>query len=688
MENLIVFKLSGLDCGHCASTIETKVLELSSVSSANLNFVTKELKIYLKDDTIKNDEIKKIISLINSIEPSIKVLQGNNYDYNQEKTFNTFKLVRIILGSIIFLLSYKFPYLSIFLLAYIILGYDILFKAFKNIFKGKIFDENFLMSIATIGAFFIKEFPEAVAVMLFYQIGAFFQELAVGKSRIAIQSLLNIKAEFATKENGQKLSPEQINVDEIIIVKPGEKIPLDGIVVEGNSFLDMSALIGETVPRKASVGDEVFSGTINKNSLLKIKVTKKYSDSTVAKILDLVENSSAKKSKAENFIRKFAKIYTPIVVYIALFLAIVPPFFYNFDFVTWIERSLVFLVSSCPCALVVSIPLSFFSGIGTASKNGILIKGSMYMQNLSEVDAIVFDKTGTLTKGVFNINKLNPVNCTEDELLKLAYILECSSIHPIAKAISSYYENKFSVDKFDVKQFEEISGYGLIGVYNNEQLLVGNYKLLEKYKINFEKINDIGSIVYVAKNGQYMGSIVVSDIVKDEAKNTISNLKKLGIKSTFMLSGDKYETAKFVSNEVGIDNFFAELLPQDKVYQFEQILNSNKYNKVAFVGDGINDAPVLAISDVGFAMGGVGSDAAIQSADAIIMNDNLEKICQSILISKNTIKIVKTNVKLSLFIKFIVLFLAIFGFVSIWLAVFADVGVSVIAILNSMRKKI
>ena len=547
------------------------------------------------------------------------------------------------------------------------------------------------MALATIGAIIIKEYPEAVAVMLFYQIGEYFQEKAVGKSRKAIKSLVNIKAEYATKENGEKVDPEEICINDIIIIKPGEKVPLDGIIVEGSSFLDMSALIGESVPRKVSIGDEILSGSINNNSVLKIKVTKEYKNSTVSKILDLVENSSTKKSKTESFISKFAKVYTPIIVILAVFLAIVPPLFTGYNFSHWIEKSLVFLVSSCPCALVVSVPLSFFSGIGSASKRGILIKGSVYMQDLSLVDTIVFDKTGTLTKGVFEISKIETKNIDKMELLNLVYSLESLSIHPVAKSIVSYCENNFEkIENNVVENFEEISGYGLKGIINNEEIILGNAKLLDKYNIKYEKSNDNGTVVYISKNGTYIGYIVVSDIIKDESKETIKALKQIGISKTVMLSGDRKETAQFVANNIGIDDVYYELLPQDKVSMFEKIKekSENGNKKVAFVGDGINDAPVLSMSDVGIAMGGVGSDAAIEAADIVIMNDDLRKIKDGIIISKNTINIVKSNIIFSLIIKFSVLALALFGYATMWIAVFADVGVSIIAILNAMRKKI
>ncbi len=686
-------KLIGLDCAHCASLIEEQINKIDVVKIASLNFIDKTLKIDFNSNVDINNQIENIKNIIDKIEPGLKIEIISNIkskeNNNIEKDENSFHLIKILIGASLFIVAKWLDFTYIYALSYIILGYDIIFKALKNIRKGKLFDENFLMAIATVGAIIIKEYPEAVAVMLFYQIGEYFQEKAIGKSRKAIKSLINIKAEYATKENGEKVDPEDININDIIIVKAGEKVPVDGVIVEGSSFLDMSALIGESVPRKVSTGDEILSGSINNNSILKIKVTKEYKNSTVSKILDLVENSSMKKSKTESFISKFAKIYTPIVVVSAIFLAIIPPLFTGYNFTIWIERSLVFLVSSCPCALVVSVPLSFFSGIGTASKKGILIKGSVYMQDLSLVDTIVFDKTGTLTKGVFEISKIETNNFNKNEFLNIVYSLENLSIHPVAKSIVEYCKNNFNnIQSFNVEDFEEISGYGLKATLNKEEILLGNNKLLDKYNIKYEKATENGTIVYLAKNKNYIGYIVVSDIIKDNAKETIKDLKNIGIQKTIMLSGDRKETANFVGNNIGLDEVYAELLPQDKVYMFEKIKNRNLNKKIAFLGDGINDAPVLAMSDVGIGMGGVGSDAAIEAADMVIMNDDLQKIKEGIIISKNTINIVKLNIIFSLSVKFAVLALALFGYATMWLAVFADVGVSVIAILNAMRKKI
>ncbi len=672
--------IGGLNCAHCADVIEEEINKLTFVENASLNFLNKSLKIQLNKNHNIDNNIKIIKDTIKNIEPDLIInIKSNNIDNVDEKNIYP-KLLDFDVPNSFIILLYTISYLT--------LGYDVLFKALKNITKGKVFDENFLMSLATIGAIIIGEYAESVAVMLFYQIGEYFQEKAIGKSRKAIKSLMNIKPEYATKESGERVLPEDISINDIIIVKPGEKIPLDGIVIEGSSFLDMSTLIGESVPRKISVGEDVLSGSINNNSILKIKVTKEYKNSTVSKVLDLVENSSSRKSKTESFISKFAKVYTPIIVLSALFLAIIPPLFTGFNFVYWIEKSLVFLVSSCPCALVVSVPLSFFSGIGTASKKGILIKGSVYMQNLSDLDTIVFDKTGTLTKGVFEISEIKTKDIDKDDFLNIVYSLENLSIHPVAKSIINYCNNLETIENKYVENFEEVSGYGLKGTIDSNEIILGNSKFLDKYNISYENPNANGTIIYVAKNNIFIGYIVISDIIKDEAKETINTLKKSGLSKTIMLSGDRDKTATFVGNNLGIDKVYSELLPQDKVSIFEKIKQNNIDKKVAFVGDGINDAPVLSIADVGIAMGGIGSDITIEVADVVIMNDDLMKINDAISISKKTMNIVKSNIILSLSIKFAVLFLALFGYATIWLAVFADVGVSVIAILNSMRKKI
>lgn len=576
---------------------------------------------------------------------------------------------------------------TLFILSYILVGYDILKKAFRNITRGKVFDENFLMAVATIGAFFVGELEEAVAVMLFYQIGEVFQSYAVNKSRKSIASLMDIRPDYANLLIGneiQKVSPEDVEIGSIILVKPGEKIPIDGIVIDGDSSLDTKALTGEVIPKDVLVGDEVLSGCINLNGLLKIKITKNFSNSTVSKILDLVENASSRKSKSENFISKFAKYYTPIVVIIALLLATAVPFFTDKNYSSWIYRALSFLVVSCPCALVISIPLSFFSGIGAASKEGILIKGSNYLESLSKVSTIVFDKTGTLTKGVFKVQKINAIGISKDKLLSFATTAEAFSTHPIAKALKEEYKKDIDLSK--VVKHEELAGFGIHAKIKEDDVLVGNDKLLTKEKIKFDKSDDIGTIIYVAVNKKFKGYIVISDEIKEDTYKAINLLKKSGIKKTVMLTGDKKEVGESVSSKLKLDSCYTELLPQDKVVKVEELMSQNDtLGKLAFVGDGINDAPVLALADIGIAMGGVGSDSAIEASDIVIMTDEISKISKAIKLSKKTMLIVKENIIFAIAVKILVLLLTALGVSSMWQAVFADVGVSVIAILNSLR---
>lgn len=576
---------------------------------------------------------------------------------------------------------------TLFILSYILVGYDILKKAFRNITRGKVFDENFLMAVATIGAFFVGELGEAVAVMLFYQIGEVFQSYAVNKSRKSIASLMDIRPDYANLLIGKeikKVSPEDVEIGSTILVKPGEKIPIDGIVIDGDSSLDTKALTGEVIPKDVLVGDEVLSGCINLNGLLKIKTTKNFSNSTVSKILDLVENASSRKSKSENFISKFAKYYTPIVVIIALFLATAVPFFTDKNYSSWIYRALSFLVVSCPCALVISIPLSFFSGIGAASKKGILIKGSNYLESLSKVSTIVFDKTGTLTKGVFKVQKINAIGISKDELLSFATTAEAFSTHPIAKALKEEYKKDIDLSK--VVKHEELAGFGIHAKIQEDDVFVGNDKLLTKEKIKFDKSDDIGTIIYVAVNKEFKGYIVISDEIKEDTYKAINLLKKSGIKKTVMLTGDKKGVGESVSSKLKLDSCYTELLPQDKVCKVEELMSQNDVlGKLAFVGDGINDAPVLALADIGIAMGGVGSDSAIEASDIVIMTDEISKISKAIKLSKKTMLIVKENIIFAIAVKILVLLLTALGVSSMWQAVFADVGVSIIAILNSLR---
>ena len=576
----------------------------------------------------------------------------------------------------------------IFVISYLIVGFEILKKAIRNILRGKVFDENFLMSVATIGAFAIGEYPEAVAVMLFYQIGELFQSYAVDKSRKSIASLMDIRPDYANvyrEGNIETVNPEEVKIGETIVIKPGEKIPLDGKIIEGKTTLDTKALTGESLPREVSEGDEVLSGCINLNGMIKIEVTKEFGESTVSKILDLVENASSKKSKSENFITKFAKYYTPAVVIIALILAIVPPLvIQGATFSDWIYRALSFLVVSCPCALVISIPLSFFGGIGGASKRGILIKGSNYLEALSNTEIAVFDKTGTLTKGVFEVQEVKPVEISNEELLKIAAYAENYSNHPISKSIKQAYHKP--IDEKEIINSEELSGLGIVAKIGEKNVLVGNEKLMQEKQIEFEKCNKIGTILYIAIDGKYAGYILIADKIKDDAKQTIEDLKKNDIKQTIMLTGDKKEVGESVAKEVGIDKVYTELLPTDKVQKVEELLKTKSpKGKLAFVGDGINDAPVLALADIGIAMGGLGADSAIEAGDIVIVTDEPSKIIKAIKLSKKTMRIVKENIVFAIFIKILVLVLTAFGLSTMWEAVFADVGVSIIAIINALR---
>ena len=577
---------------------------------------------------------------------------------------------------------------GILIISYVIVGFEVLIKAVKNIFKGKVFDENFLMSVATIGAFGIGEYPEAVAVMLFYQIGELFQSYAVDKSRKSIASLMDIRPDFANiYKDGkiEKVNPEKIRIGDTIVIKPGEKVPLDGNIIEGKTTLDTKALTGESLPREVKEGEEVLSGCINLDGVIKVEVKKEYEESTVSKILDLVENASSKKSKSENFITKFAKYYTPAVVIIAVILAIIPPLIIEGEaFSDWLYRALSFLVVSCPCALVISIPLSFFGGIGGASKIGILIKGSNYLEALSNTEIAVFDKTGTLTEGVFEVQEVKPVGISEEELLYVAAYAENYSNHPISKSIKKAYNKE--IDESKIENSQELSGLGIASKIEGKEVFVGNEKLMQEKQIEFEKCNNIGTILYVAIEGKYAGHILIADKIKQDSKKTIEELKKNGIKQTVMLTGDRKKVGESVAQEIGIDKVYTELLPADKVQKVEELLKTKTpKGKLAFVGDGINDAPVLTLADIGIAMGGLGADSAIEAADIVIMTDEPSKIVKAIKISKKTMRIVKENIVFSIFIKVLVLILAAFGLSTMWEAVFADVGVSIIAIINALR---
>jgi len=604
------------------------------------------------------------------------------------------RTIKIIIASILFIISLIIPFQNkwinkiIYIVSYLIVGLDIVIKAIKNIFRGKLFDENFLMAIATLGAFAIGEFPEAVAVMLFYQIGELFQSYAVDKSRKSISNLMNIRPDFANvKRNNKikKVSPEEVKIGEQIIVKPGEKIALDGIVLDGKSMIDTSMLTGESVPKEVEKGQEVLSGCINQNGLLTIQVTKEFGESTVSKILDLVENASSKKAKSENFISKFAKYYTPVVVIVAVILAIIPPFILKMgEFTDWLYRALTFLVVSCPCALVISIPLGFFGGIGGASKMGILVKGSNYLEALAKAEIVVFDKTGTLTQGIFEVQKVEAFGISKEELLKITAHAESYSNHPISTSVRKAYGKE--IDNNIISKTEELSGLGVLAIIDGKEVIVGNNKLMQEKNIEYTKCNDIGTILYVAIDKKFVGYILISDKVKDDAKSLIKNLKKMNIKKTVMLTGDRKVVGEDIAKQLEIEQVYTELLPDGKVEKVEQLIKEkSKQGKLAFVGDGINDAPVLAISDIGIAMGGLGADSAIEAADIVIMTDEPSKIINAIKISKRTMRIVKENIVFAIAIKIGVLILSAFGLSTMWEAVFADVGVSIIAILNSLR---
>lgn len=606
----------------------------------------------------------------------------------------TKRLWRIIIGAallataVLLNLNNEWLQIALFIISYIIVGGDVVKRAVKNIFKGQVFDENFLMSIATIGAFFIGEYPEGVAVMLFYQVGELFQSYAVGKSRKSIASLMDIRPDYANVKKGDelvKVDPDEVQIGDIIVIKAGEKIPLDGKVIEGSSMIDTSALTGESVPREVEVGSDILSGCININGVITAEVTKEFGESTVSKILDLVENASSKKSNSEQFITKFARYYTPVVVIIAVFLAIIPPLVIDgATFSDWIYRALAFLVVSCPCALVISIPLSFFGGIGGASKKGILVKGSNYLEALAETEIVVFDKTGTLTKGVFNVQEIHPEGVSKEELLELTAYVESYSNHPISLSLKRAYGKE--IDNGRISDVEEISGHGVIATVDGKKVMAGNIKLMKMMDIPYFKGELIGTAVHVAVNNKYIGYIVIADEVKEDSAQAIKELKAANIKQTVMLTGDNKSVGSKVAKELGLDKVYAELLPADKVEKLEELFSQKSTKgKLAFVGDGINDAPVLARADIGIAMGGLGSDAAIEAADIVIMTDEPSKIATAMKISKKTLKIANQNIVFAIGIKIIVLILSAFGITTMWAAIFADVGVTIIAVLNAFR---
>ncbi len=601
-------------------------------------------------------------------------------------------LVRIILSAVLLVAAALIPVggivkLVLFLIPYAVIGWDVLWKAIRNIAHGQVFDENFLMAIATVGAFALGEYPEGVAVMLFYQVGELFQSYAVGRSRQSIAALMDIRPDYANIEQDGKLvqvDPEDVAVGDTIVIKAGEKIPLDGVVLEGSSAVDTAALTGESLPRDVNPGDDVVSGCINQSGLLKVRVTKVFGESTVAKILDLVENSSSKKARAENFITRFARYYTPVVVIGAVLLAVLPPLLFGGDWSDWLQRALIFLVISCPCALVISVPLSFFGGIGGASKQGILVKGSNYLEALAKTETVVFDKTGTLTKGTFQVTAVHPDRISKGELLELAAMAESYSEHPISRSLREAYQKP--VDASRVTDVEEISGHGVRAKVDGHDVYAGNGKWMDRIGASWRNCHRTGTVVHVAVDGEYAGHIVISDAVKPDAAAAIEALKREGVKKTVMLTGDVKAVGEAVAREIGIDEVHAELLPGDKVDQVERLLkNTSGKGKLAFVGDGINDAPVLSRADIGIAMGGLGSDAAIEAADIVLMDDKPSKLAVAVRISRKTLRIVRQNIVFALGIKLLFLALGAFGMANMWEAVFADVGVSVLAILNASR---
>ena len=709
--NECMLSIEGLDCPNCAAKVERKINTLEGIKEATVDFLGKKI-VVLADEISENELVELIQTEVDKIEDGVKVfvpkVQAGESSSEEEDTGKIKK--KLLIGGVLFVLgifvpkTLFIPKLAVFLVSYLVIGGDVLLSAFKNILNGQVFDENFLMAIATVGAFAIGEYPEGVAVMLFYQLGELLQGIAVNNSIKSIVSLMDIRPDYANIKVGEgikKVSPEEIKVGEIIVVKPGEKVPLDGKIVKGASTFDTSALTGESLPREAKAGDDVLSGFINKNGLIEIQVAKVFSESTVSKILYLMENAGSKKSKTENFITKFARYYTPVVVITALIVAIFPPLLIQgATFSDWIYRALIFLVVSCPCALVISIPLGFFGGIGGASRHGILIKGSNYLEVLNNLESVVMDKTGTLTKGIFKVTEVNTENnikindfqnnkteLTKPLLLKYAAHIEKFSNHPIAQSIVAEYENSVSkVDENVVKDFEEISGFGIKVNINNHQFLAGNSKLMNLENITFDKKENLGTAIYLAADGKYIGNILISDEVKEDSARAIKGMKENGVKEIVMLTGDNEAIGKNIAEKLGIDKVFTELLPNEKVEKLEEIYKTkSEKGKVAFVGDGINDAPVLARADLGIAMGGAGSDAAIEAADVVIMNDEPSKIVTAIKIAKKTKEIVWQNIAIAFAIKIVVMALGLFGDATMWEAVFADVGVALLAVLNASR---
>lgn len=698
-----ILLLEGLDCPNCSATIENAAKKMSGVVSAEINLLKQQMSLEFAEGADSDAVINKITNLVGALEPDVKVseMQQGNAPAESTAEDNPFKkdLLKLAAAAVLYaaailleeFVGNPFLFIPIFVLALIAAGGEVILKACKNIAKGRVFDENFLMSVATIGAFCIGDYKEGVAVMLFYQVGELFQSYAVGRSRKSITALMDIRPDYANLQVGddyQRVAPEQVSVGDIIQVRAGEKIPLDGVVLEGSSMVDTTALTGESVPRAVNPGMNVLSGCINLNGVILLEVSKDFSESTVVKILDMVENATSKKSKSEKFITRFARYYTPIVVIIAVLLAVVPPLLISGEvFGDWLYRALVFLVVSCPCALVISVPLGFFGGIGGASKLGILVKGSNYLEYLSKVDTVVFDKTGTLTKGVFEVSEILCACEDAKTVIDFAAHAEAYSFHPIAVSLRNALAGYgLELEQGRVQDVRELAGLGIAAEVDGRQTLVGSAKLMAEHNIDFTVQNEVGTAVYVAVDGEFYGEIIIADQLKDDAKAAISGLRRAGIKNLVMLTGDNEKVAAAVCKDLGIDKYYAELLPGDKVDKVEELLAQQSGDrKLAFVGDGINDAPVLARADIGIAMGGLGSDAAIEAADVVLMDDEPSKLVTAHKMSVRTLGIVKQNIVLALGIKIAVLVLGALGIATMWMAVFADVGVAVLAILNAMR---
>ena len=685
--------VKNLDCANCANKIEAYVRKMDNIKDASMNFSQGVLFVELQDASRSEDTIKAIMAVIPTLEDGVTVEREKSTEEEKpSRMFSFQENARLYLGILLFAAAVVLEAQSwsvwLFLAAYVMAGGKVVYIALRNILKGEVFDENFLMSVATIGALAIGSYEEAVAVMIFYEIGEMFQSYAVNRSRKSISSLMNIRADYANlwKDGKEvRVSPEAVGLHDLIVIKPGERVPLDGVIVEGTSSLDTSALTGESLPRDVGVQDEVLAGVVNLSGVLKVEVSKAYGESTVSRILELVENASSKKAPMEKFITRFAKVYTPTVVFLAIALVVLPMLFISYAvFCLKKKRALTFLVVSCPCALVISVPLGMFAGIGAASKSGILIKGGNYLEALKDIDTVVFDKTGTLTKGVFTVTQIHAIQRSEDELLEMAAYAENYSTHPIALSIRKAYAK--TIDAERLSRYEEVAGNGIHVQLDQHELLVGNYKLMQANGITYEEHDALGTIVHIAVDGTYEGYIVIDDEIKETSKEAIASLKSSGVKKCVMLSGDRYKVGEHVASVLGLDEVHMQLLPADKVEKVEELLQQeSEHGKLAFVGDGINDAPVLARADIGVAMGGIGSDAAIEAADVVLMKDDPSALSTAIRIAGKTMQILWQNIVFSLGIKVVILILTAFGMANMWMGVFADVGVTLIAILNSMR---